>query len=235
MTDMTLAEALLLVALDDEKGDDTANWGSGIEAGLAGAILLELALAGCVKPEDGKLVAQECDAPPEGPLAAEALELLRAEDRPRDAKTWVARLKKELSPLRRRAAERLVERGVLDEEQRKWLGLFSATAYPERDPEPERRLRADLTDVLVTGREPSAHEAMLVSLLHANDLVRRVVPKEDRKQARGRAKEIADGENVGAAVSRVVNDFDVATMTAVISATAVTTSFGGDGGGGGGS
>jgi Golgi phosphoprotein 3 (GPP34) len=231
MTDMTLAEELLLVALDDAKGDDTANWGSGIEAGLAGAILLELALAGCVHPEDGKLAAAECDVPGD-PLAARAYEFVRAEEKPRDAKHWVGRLKKELNPMRGKVAERLVERGVLGEEKRKLLGLFSATAYPERDPGPERRLREDLAGVLVTGRDPTAHEAMLVSLLHANDLVKRVVPKDDRKAARKRATEIAKGENVGAAVSRVVNDFDVATMTAVISATAVTTSFGGDGGGG---
>jgi golgi phosphoprotein 3 len=225
MTEMTLAEELLLVALDDEEGHDTANWGSGIEAGLAGAILLELALAGHLAPEDGKLVAANGD-PPRDPLGAEALDLVRAEEKPRDAGTWIGRIKKELDPLRGRVAERLVERGVLAEEHGKFLGMFRSTSYPERDPEPERRLRAQLADVLVTGREPTAHESMLVSLLHANDLVKRVVPKEERKEARGRAKDIANGEHVGAAVRRVMLELDVATMTAMIASSIAVTSTG---------
>ena len=40
------------------------------------------------------------------------------------------------------------------------------------------------TDVLVAGLEPTADEAMLISLLNANDLVKRIVPKDDRRAAR---------------------------------------------------
>jgi golgi phosphoprotein 3 len=234
MTELSLAEELLLVALDDEKGADTANWGSGVEAGLAGALLLELTAAGCLAAEDGKLVATDCD-PHRDPLAAAALDVIRGDDRPRDAKAWVGRLPKALKPLRERIADRLVERGVLEEERRRRLGLFEFTRYPARDPAPERRLRAALTEVLVTGREPSAHETMLVSLLHANDLVARVVQKDDRRAARRRAKEIAKGEAIGAAVGSALSDVQAATMAAITAATVASSasSGGGDGGGGG--
>lgn len=233
MTDMSLAEELLLVALDDEKGADTANWGSGVEAGLAGALLLELAAAGCVIDDDGKLVAAGCD-PPADPLSAAALEVIGRDEKRRNANAWVGRLPRELKPLRAQVADGLVRRGVLEEERSRRLGLFESTRYPERDPEPERRLRAGLADVLVAGREPTAEEAMLVSLLHAYDLVKRVVPKDDRRAARRRAKEIAQGDAIGAAVGSAVNDVQAATMTAVIAATAATTAStdgGGDGGG----
>ena len=218
-TDLSLAEQLLLVALDDEKGADTANWGSGVEAGLAGALLLELTAAGCVTIEDGKLVAAACD-PPDDPLAANALEIIGADEKRRSVKDWVGRLPKRLSPLREQVADRLVERGVLEERRRRRLGLFETTRYPERDPEPERRLRAALTEVLVTGREPTVREAMLVSLLHAYDLVKRVVPRDDRRAARRRAKEIAKGDAIGAAVGSVVNEVQAATTAAIVAATA---------------
>jgi golgi phosphoprotein 3 len=230
MTDMSLAEELLLVALDDEKGADTANWGGGVEAGLAGAVLLELTAAGCLANEDGKLVAAGCD-PPADALAAAALEVIRGDDKRRSVKDWVGRLPKALSPLRQQVAERLVDHGVLAEERRRRLGLFETARYPELDPAPERRLRATMTDVLVTGRAPTAREAMLVSLLHAYDLVKRVVPKEDRRAARKRAKEIAKGEAVGAAVSGAISDVQAATMAAVVAATtaASASSVSGDG------
>lgn len=226
---MSLAEQLLLVALDDEKGADTANWGGGVEAGLAGALLLELAAAGCVTDEQGKLVAAGGD-PPADPLAAAALEVIRNDRKRRDAKAWIGRLPTALKPLRGRVADELVRRGVLERESHRRLGLFERTRYPARDPEPERQLRARLTDVLVTGRDPTRDEAMLVSLLHAYDLVKRVVPKDDRGAARKRAKELAKGELIGAAVGSVVSDVQAATMTAVIAATAATSASAADGG-----
>jgi hypothetical protein len=230
MADLTLAEELLLVALDDEKGADTANWGGGVEAGLAGALLLELADAGCLDDEDGKLVPTDCD-PPGDALAAGALDAIRSDEKRRDAKAWIGRLQKELKPIRARVADRLVESGVLELERRRRLGLFETTRYPERDPEPERRLRAALTDVLVTERAPTARETMLVSLLQAYDLVKRVVPKDDRRAANRRAKEIAKGEAVGAAVASTVSEIQAATMVAIVAATTATTAAGADGGG----
>ena len=135
MADLTLSEELLLVALDDEKGADTANWGSGVEAGLAGALLLELATAQCITHEDGKLVPAS-GAPPSDPLATEALAVIRADDKRRDAKAWVGRIPKALKPLRARVAERLVERGILEEERRRRLGLFETTRIPSATPSP---------------------------------------------------------------------------------------------------
>lgn len=233
VADLSLAEALLLVALDDEKGADTANWGGGVEAGLAGALLLELAAADCIREEDGKLVPGDCH-PPADPLAAGALEAIRRDEKRRNAKAWVGRLQKELKPLRRQVADGLVRRGVLEQQHRRRLGLFETTRYPERDPEPERRLRAGLAEVLVGGREPTTEQAMLVSLLHAYDLVKRVVSKEGRRGARKRTKELAKGDAIAAAVGSTVSDVQVATVTAVIAATAATGASA-DGGGGDGS
>jgi hypothetical protein len=231
MTGLSLAEGLLLVALDDEKGADTSNRGGGVEAGLAGALLLDLAAAGCLAHEAGKLVAGACEAPGD-PLAAAALDVVRADDRRRDAKAWVRRLPRALAPLRARVARPLVERGVLEEERHRRLGLFETTRYPERDPEPERRLRAELTEVLLAGRAPSAQEAMLVALLDAYDLVKRVVPREDRRAARRRAKEVAEGDAIAAAVGSVLGEVQAATIAAVVAATVAGGAAGADGGGG---
>jgi hypothetical protein len=218
MADLTLAEELLLVALDDEKGADTANWGSGVEAGLAGALLLDLAAAGCLTHEAGRLVPTSCEAPAD-PLAAAALDAIRSDDRRRDAKAWIGRIPKALKPLRARVAERLVERGILEKRRRRRLGLFETTRFPARDPQPERRLRAALNDVLVTGREPTPQEAMLIALLSAYDLVKRVVPRDDRRAAGKRAKQIAEGDVIGDAVARTVRDVQGATIAAVTAAT----------------
>ena len=54
---MILAEQLLLLFLDDEKGHEQAGWGG--DPGLAGALLLDLTRLEAIDEEDGKLVAAE--------------------------------------------------------------------------------------------------------------------------------------------------------------------------------
>src|SRR5688572_3070560 len=132
--ELTLAESLLLLAFDPEKGRDTTS--AGIQGGLAGALLLDLSRRGCVSEEDGRIVAVEC-ADPGDALAAEAHRVIKGSRRTRTAKQWVGRLPSELKPLRDRVARGLVARHVLQEEPRKVLGLFPTTRFPEADPAPE--------------------------------------------------------------------------------------------------
>ncbi|MBA3862130.1 MAG: GPP34 family phosphoprotein, partial [Solirubrobacterales bacterium] len=176
--DLLLAEELLLLSLDDEKGSDQT-WSS-LDGGLAGALLLELTEDGALRLDgDDKLVPGA--SAPADPLLAEALEAVRASDKPRDAKHWVRKLPGELKPLRRRLAERLVERGILGEDRKELLGLTVSRRYPERDPEPERALRARLLAALTGEAEPPPRDAALTGLLRPFDLVAKNVPREHRK------------------------------------------------------
>lgn len=212
---MLIAEELLLLALDDESGAGNSAYGS-LDYGLAGAVLLDLSLAGCVDVQDGKVAATGV---PDDPLLADAGEAVRGSGKPRDAKHWVQRLPKALKPLRSRLAERLVEAGVLRKERSKLLGLFPRTRYPEADPATEEALRSRLTAALVDGAEPEPRTALLVSLLVPLDLVKAVVPKEHRREAKRRAKEIADRGIVGTGLDKVVQELQAAVMVSVIAAT----------------
>ena len=131
---MTLiAEDLLLLLLDDEKGT-VSSWGK-TDAVLGGAVLAELAVAGLVTVEEKKSVwqsakvrAAESTPPDLDPLLAEALAEIAEKDR--NASALVTRLGKGLEG---RLAERLAERGVLQRRDGKVLGLFPRTTWPAAD------------------------------------------------------------------------------------------------------
>lgn len=228
--ELILAEQVLLFSLDEEKGSDRTSYG--VDPGLSGGLLMDLGRLEAVREEDGKIVVVEGAAPPAHPLLAEALEVIGSSDKRRSAKDWVDRLPRELKPLRQRLAEGLVERGVLAEERRKVLGVFPSTRYPEADPGPERALRERLGTVLLERRDPDPEEAMLLSLLSALELVRGLVPRDRRREAGKRAKQIAEAGLAGQAVAAAVRDVQTAVMTAVI-AGGVAGAAGADGGGGG--
>jgi hypothetical protein len=211
---MILAEALLLIALDDDKGNDESTWGS--DPGLAGALLLDLVRGGHAV-EDGKQLAAGPVAP-EHPTLALAHDAMAQDGKARRPDGWIGRLPSRLKPLRETVARPLTEAGILTEERRKRLGLFETVRFPTADPGPERELRAGLHDVLVTGREPTEDEALLLSLLVPLDLVRLVVGKDDRRAAKARAKEVAARTPSGDAVKRSIDGIQTAVVVAATTA-----------------
>jgi len=207
---MLVAEELLLLLLDDEKGTVSA---TAADAGLAGALLLELAGSGHLDDR----VARVGSEPSDPALAA----AWRAVDEPKPAKHWVSKLPGRLKPIKGTIAQALVARGVLDERRHKTLGLFSSTRYPEVDSGPETELRARLRRVLVDGVEPDARTTALLGLLVSLDLVKRVVERDERKAAVARAKALAERGPVGDAVHAAVQaEIMTAVMAGVAAATA---------------
>ena len=216
---MLLAEELLLLLLDEEKGKESA-WVMS-DTGLAGALLLDLLETGRLEEREGKLVRAGTE-PAEPALAA----AWRAIDEPKPAKHWVGRLPKALKPIRGTVAESLVSRGVLDEQRRKTLGLFKSTVYPELDPGPEQELRARLRKVLVDGAEPDEHTLALLGVLVPLDLVRRVFDGDERKPAHKRAKALAERGAVGDALKAAVEEQIMAAVVATTAASAAATAAG---------
>jgi hypothetical protein len=215
--ELILAEQLLLLLLDDESGADQSIWGQ--DPGLAGALLLDLAAAGAVYEQDGKLAADP-GRRPEHPLLGEAYGAIAGAEKPRDAKAWVGRLPTALKPLGTRVADGLVAQGVLREHKRKLLGLIPQTRYPEVDGGYEDDLRERLRAVLSAEREPTRDEATLIALLKAYDKVKTLVPKDQRKAAKARAEAIADAGIAGKAVEAALQDIETAIVAAVaVSAT----------------
>jgi Golgi phosphoprotein 3 GPP34 len=216
-----LADELLLLALDDEKGT-LSGFAQSYEGALAGALLLDLVLAERLHERDGDLVPTGVGAL-EPPLLGEALQVVRASERPRDAGHWIGALPKALKPLHARLADGLAGAGVLDAQRGKVLGLFDRARWPERDPEPERALRARLRAVLVDGAEPDQRTALLLGLLRPLHMVRGLVPKEARKAAEARAEEVARPGSVGGAVGDALEAAQTAVLVASIAATTAAT------------
>ena len=175
--------------------------------------MLELALAGRIVLDDGKIAAADA-TPTEDPLADEALEAIAASEKPHNAKYWVRKLAK--GSVRKRVFAGLDERGVLAAERGKVLGIVPRTRQVELNPEPEQELRARLR-AAAFGEEPApdARTVALASLVKACGLVKTVFERGERKDAEKRIGELAAPDEVGAAV-KAVTDATLAAVTATI-------------------
>ncbi|MFC7448156.1 GOLPH3/VPS74 family protein [Rhodococcus daqingensis] len=212
-----LAEDLLLLLLDDESGKPLVD-GTALPRALAGAVLLELALGGVVRPagdgeevKKGRLVLTDA-APPEDPILARAVARIR-ESKPLKPERAIEKIDQRL---REAVLQRIVERGWVHEARSRLLGIFPTKVWPAVDESHERAVRDELRAALVDGATPSERTAALISLLSAVDAAAKVVTDGDRRAIKKRAKEIAEGEWAGAAVRRTVEAVNAAIIVAVI-------------------
>ncbi|MFI5765445.1 GPP34 family phosphoprotein [Streptomyces sp. NPDC051563] len=212
---VTLAEEIMLLSLDDESG--SVKQRAVVGWAVAGALLLELVLAERVRVS-GKYL-ELADAPPTGEeLLDGRVELLRAWVGGRDRRRVTEWLTKDQAKAVAPVVERLVGRGVVVEERRKALGVFPVRRYPEADGTAERALRERLAAAVVEGAEPDERTASLIAVIHAAGLHGLAFPGSPRKEITARTEAIADGQWAAGSIRTAIRDMQMA-MAAVAVAT----------------
>jgi Golgi phosphoprotein 3 (GPP34) len=216
LSDLTLAEELVLLATTERGSTESAAWAS-LDNGIAGARLLELSLAGRLQlGEKGAIVVAD-ERPTGDELTDEALSRIAESERRRDAKHWVSKLSS--GTVRKRVLARLDDRGVLAAERSRFLGLVPRTRHVEVDPGPEREVCERLRGAVLGDAAADPRTVALAALVKACGLTKAVFGREDRRAADRRIKELAEPDAVGAAVKSVTD----ATTAAVIAATTAAT------------
>lgn len=202
-----IAEEVLLLAYSEDEGRLLVG-SSELDAALGGSLLAELAVNGRIDLADKRVTVLDPT-----PLGDEELDgvlaRMAADPRKRKPEWWISRF--QTTKLRKRLLTRLTGRGVLGEEQRKVLGVFPSTRYPERDPSVERDIRERVQSVL-SGADPDQRVAVLIALLHAAGIDRKAFPGISKK----RVKEITEGAWAGEAVAKAIAAVNAAVMSAVI-------------------
>ncbi|HEX8105313.1 MAG TPA: GPP34 family phosphoprotein [Solirubrobacteraceae bacterium] len=220
----TLADDLLLVLLDPASGKPRTD-GTKLDYGLAGALLLDLALAERADVVGAKASRAEVvllrDDPFQDELLADAAALIA--QRRRSADKLVPALAK---GLRARVLERAERRGEIRRERL----VLRRDRWPAADDARRRALAARLHDVLLTGVTPDPRTAALVALLAAVDAAPAAVDAPDRatrKAVSRRAAQIGNGAWAAESVRRAVKAAQAAVVGATTAATIAATAASG--------
>ena len=222
-----IAEDMLLLLLDDEKGTIVGT--SHLQIVLGGAMLIELATTGTVIVEEKKGMWKSAKLRVQPGSLPDDVLLRRAADavaeKERSGQDLVTRLGKGVQD---ELLGRLEQRGVLERKEDKVLGLFPRRRWPTVDSTHEDAVRRQLTAALVQGVQPDQHTACLIALLAAIDRAHKVVDRDGLPagQVRKRAKEIAQGEWAAKAVKDAISASTAAVAAGVAAATTAATTSG---------
>lgn len=224
---LTMPEEMLLIAHDDKTGKMIRPGSAYIHYGLAGAVLMELTMRGCLDFENKKVVVVEnSDAKDE--LLNDFMQYLKQKQKGKAKSlyhyvqvlgTYIKRQKKHLLFM-----ERLIERGILKRDETKFL-FFTKEVYPAVNLKEENSIRARLKKALRQDiKEIDEQTFTLIALLRACRLNGQVFSKEENQLAKHKITEMVKSSLHGEAVSSTVQTMQAALAAAVSSAVAATSS-----------
>lgn len=165
--DTLIIEDVLLLLLDDTTGAPAGV--STLHHTLAGAVLAELALLGRIRRDGDRAWYQgtKIVAVGEGalldPLLQATYDTIAA--RPQYLHTMLATIG---FALREPVTGRLLQRGLLRRERKRFLGMFPTTSLPATDTGHESALREQMRAVLEDGAQPDARLAAVIAVISAS-------------------------------------------------------------------
>jgi len=102
------------------------------------------------------------------------------------------------------ALKRLIAKGILREENGRFLWVFHTRRYPVVDDSEQREVRARLRQLLLTDEIPDPRDVVLICLIDACGLLGLVLSPDEIAQTQTRVAQLSRLDLIGQAVTKAV-------------------------------
>jgi len=218
--EISLKEKYVLLSIDDETG--SREKGSYYFAfGLAACILLEMMLDKSISVRHSKVY---IDKPmnPKRIVTRDVVQLIKGSRKPKTLKYWVSRVSQKAGRYKGFIIRDLVNAGVLNKVKRRFL-FFTYYRYPTYNPNPEKKFRAELIQMLEAEHITLEADLALLAILESSKLLSVLyTEKETLKKAQTRIKNLTRANQFGAAFTKAIEEMQAAVVSTVVVTAAVT-------------
>ena len=198
---------MILLLLDDHDGTFARVPRASLDYALAGAVLMELALENRIDTDLDRLVVLDAT-----PLDDSLLDPTLADitgDEGGDARYWVQRTANRAEEIRELALDRLVEHGILERRDERFLWVFESRRYPVIEGEAEREVKLRIMEVLFSDVIPDPRDVVIISLAHACGIFDRLLSRQEVQNASARIEQVRRLDLISQAMSQVIVDLEV--------------------------
>jgi golgi phosphoprotein 3 len=197
------AEEILLLQLDDTHGRFIDLPLSAADVVLAGAALMELALDNRVDSDLKHLIL--VDRTPTGDdILDDVLERLGQAGAGLSVAAALELITANAEKYQQRALKRLVAKGILREEDGRFLWVFHTRRYPVVDDREQREVKARLRQILLTDEIPDPRDVVLICLIDACGLLDLVLRPDEIARTKIRVDQLSRLDLIGQAVTKAV-------------------------------
>lgn len=198
-------EEIVLLQLDDSQGRFVNLAVSAADVVLAGAALMELALNNRVDCDLEQLIL--VDPKPTGDdILDDVLKRLVEAGGQLSAGAALERISVNGEKYQDMALKRLLAKGILREEDGRFLWVFRTRRYPVVDNSEQREVRARLRQLLLTDEIPDPRDIVLICLIDACGLLGLVLSPDEIAQTKTRVEQLGRLDLIGQAVTKAVSE-----------------------------
>ncbi len=217
---LRFAEEIMLLLLDDAEGRflRVPDWS--MRYALGGAVLMDLALEDRIDTDLERLIL--VDATPLGeemldPMLAEIAQEVGAAgaEGEHNARFWVERAAGRSDEIRRAAVDRLVERGILERTEDRFLWVFRSRRYPMVDGTAEQEVKLRIMELLFSEMIPTPRDVVIICLADACGILAQLLSKRELQHVTPRIQFLRRMDLIGRAVTDAVWDIEVSLAQAI--------------------
>ena len=210
---LTFYEEIMVLLLHDENGTFLPVSEHTLNRALTGAVLMDLAFANRIDTDPKQLTV--IDTPTTGdPLLDRILARIAGEEATADTRAWIETLSAEEAStdqamtIRMTALDRLVERGVLERREEKFLWVFRSRRYPTIDGKVEQEAKKRIADVLFSDEIPDPRDVALICLVDSCNILHSIFSKREIDRAGPRIDQLRKMDLIGREMAGAIADIE---------------------------
>ena len=133
-----------------------------------------------------------------------------------DARFWVERTAlRSADAIRQEALDRLVERGILQHQDDRFLWVFRSRRYPVIDDQAEREVKLRIMEILFSDQLPGPRDVVIIGLAHACNLFRQILSARELAHVTPRINQVRQLDLIGQAMSQAITDIELSLALAI--------------------
>lgn len=205
---LSIAEEVLLLTLHDHDGTfiRVPDWT--LRYALSGAVLMDLALRNKIDSDLKRL--RVVDASPTGYTIMDGLLAnIAAEKETQSTRFWIERTAVHAETIREAALARLVERGILRQEEHRFMWVFKSRRYPVNDKgAADKEVKLRIIEVLLRDTIPDPHDVVLICLTHATGILNSIFARTQLREIEDRIEVVRQLDLIGQAIANAIWDIE---------------------------
>ncbi len=211
-------EEALLLMLDDEEGTFLPVRESTFDCIMSSAVLMDLAFLNRIDSDPSQIVVLDRQATGNAVLDT-VLDIIASAPETRDTKSWIEHISASHAHyIREQGLSRLVELGILESHEEKFMWVFRSRRYPVIDGKIDREVKLRIIDVLMKDDIPDPRDAALICLVDAAGLLSHILSKRQVDRIAPRLEQIRKIDLIGRGLNDTVTEIEQSIMMAIAQA-----------------
>ncbi len=201
---LLLAEAFLLLALDDESGKISYSGASSFPFGMVGGLLLDLLFRGRLALKDRRVKLVDASSTSD-PLLDDVLKRMVVLKRELGLRSWIIQLSVTFRNIYSKGLlSRLTDQGLLAREEKSRLKIFHTIRHPLQQPASKDQLLQKLQGIILDRQDGDAHDTALLSLVKECGMIGSLFVREYRGLADSRIKELLASDKISSRDKEII-------------------------------